>query len=305
MPGPGIDTRGAARRRLFDQPYLLLTITSLSFAGNTVFGRAIVGHVPPVTFAFVRWAGAFLILLPFAARHIARDWPTIRKHAGLLTVLALTGYSAYNTLAYYGLQYTSAINGALLASIAPLFVALWTFVLFGDRLTLRQAGGITVSLIGVVVIVSRGSPGVLMGIGLNRGDLWILAALVIYAYYTAAQRKRPQMHPLSFLAVGMGWGAVLLVPALIWELASGPAMTLDAVSIGGIVYVCLFPSLIGYLCLNHGLELIGANRAAPFLHLTPVFGSALAVLVLGERFALYHAAGYALAFTGVTLAARK
>ena len=130
---------------LFDQPYLLLALTSLFWAGNTILGRFIVGHVPPMTLAFIRWTGATVILLPFAMRHLARDWPVIRQHAGLMTLLALTGFSVYNTLSYYGLQYTTAINGLLLQSVAPLFVAMWTFALFGERLTLRQACGICVS----------------------------------------------------------------------------------------------------------------------------------------------------------------
>jgi drug/metabolite transporter (DMT)-like permease len=127
---------------IFDQPYLLLSLTSLFWAVNTVLGRFIVGHVPPVTLALVRWAGAFLILLPFAAPFLVRDWPLIRKHFWMMVVFAATGVSAYNTLAYWGLAYTSAINGLLLQSTGPLFVALWTFVLFRDRLTTRQAGGI-------------------------------------------------------------------------------------------------------------------------------------------------------------------
>ncbi len=290
---------------LFDQPYLLLSLTSLSWAGNTVLGRFVAGHVPPITLAFIRWGGAFLVLLPFAARHLVRDWPTIRKHAGLMTLLALTGFSAYNTMAYYGLQYTTAINGLLLQSVGPLFVAMWTFALFGDRLTLRQAGGICISLSGVLVIVCRGSLSVLLGIGFNRGDVWFLIALVIYGFYTAILRKRPVMHPFSFLAVGMGWGAVLLVPAVALEIASGRTIVLDAESVASFAYVCIFPSLLGYLFLNRGIELIGANRAAPFMHLVPVFGSVLAIMLLGERFELYHAIGYALVFAGITVATRK
>ena len=305
MPGASLEPRSRARRGLFDQPYLLLSLTSLFWAGNTVLGRFIAGHVPPVTLAFIRWGGAFLILLPFALPHLASDWPTIRKHAVLMTVLTLTGFSAYNTMAYYGLQYTTAINGLLLQSIGPLFVALWSFVLFGDRLTLRQAGGISVSLTGVLVIISHGSLAVLIGIGFNRGDVWFLIALLIYAYYTAALRKRPQMHPLSFLAVGMGWGAVLLIPALVIEIGSGRTMVFDAESVLSFAFICIFPSLLGYLFLNRGIELIGANRAAPFMHLVPVFGSVLAIVLLGEHFELYHAIGYALVFTGITVATRK
>jgi drug/metabolite transporter (DMT)-like permease len=305
MPGASLGPRSRARRGLFDQPYLLLSLTSLFWAGNTVLGRFIAGHVPPVTLAFIRWGGAFLILLPFALPHLASDWPTIRKHAVLMTVLTLTGFSAYNTMAYYGLQYTTAINGLLLQSIGPLFVALWSFVLFGDRLTLRQAGGISVSLTGVLVIISHGSLAVLIGIGFNRGDVWFLIALLIYAYYTAALRKRPPMHPLSFLAVGMGWGAVLLIPALVIEIGSGRTMVFDAESVLSFAFICIFPSLLGYLFLNRGIELIGANRAAPFMHLVPVFGSVLAIVLLGEHFELYHAIGYALVFTGITVATRK
>jgi drug/metabolite transporter (DMT)-like permease len=289
---------------LFEQPYLLLALTSLFWAANTILGRFIVGHVPPITLAFIRWGGAFMILLPFAARHLARDWPTIRKHAGVMTLLAFTGFSVYNTLAYYGLQFTTAINGLLLQSVAPLFVAMWTFVLFGDRLTLRQAGGICVSLTGVVVIVCHGSLAVLRALEFNRGDVCFVGALVVYGFYAAFLRRRPPMHPFSFLAAGMGGGAFFLIPAMVWELYSGRTVTLDAESLASFAFVCVFPSLLGYLFLNRGIELIGANRAAPFIHLVPVFGSVLAIVLLGEQFQLYHAVGYGLVFSGITVATK-
>src|ERR1700744_827229 len=176
---------GARKGNWFlDQPYLLLSLTSLFWAGNTILGRYVAGHIPPMTLAFVRWAGASLIVLPFAARHIAHDWPVLRKSWPMMLLISVTGFSVYNTMVYYGLQYTTAINGLLLQSIGPLFVAVWTFVLFGDRLTLRQACGICVSLSGVIVIVCHGDLNVLFGIGLNRGDMAFLVALVIYAFYT-------------------------------------------------------------------------------------------------------------------------
>lgn len=290
---------------LFNQPYLLLALTSLFWAGNTILGRFIVGHVPPMTLAFIRWSGATVILLPFAARYLARDWPLVRKHAGLMALLALTGFSVYNTLSYYGLQYTTAINGLLLQSVAPLFVAMWSFVIFRERLTMRQAGGICVSLCGVMVIVCHGSLAILLAIAFNRGDVSFLVALVVYGFYTAYLRKRPAIHPFSFLAVGMGGGAFFLIPAMVWELASGRTVALDAESFLSFAFVCIFPSLLGYLFLNRGIELIGANRAAPFIHLVPVFGSVLAIVLLGEQFRLYHAVGYGLVFTGITVATRR
>jgi drug/metabolite transporter (DMT)-like permease len=186
-----------------------------------------------------------------------------------------------------------------------LFVALWSFALFGDRLTLRQAGGICVSLSGVIVIICHGSLAILLGIAFNRGDVLFVIALVFYGFYTAMLRKRPPIHPLSFLAAGMGGGAVFLIPAVIMEIAAGRTMAFDAESILSFAFICIFPSLLGYLFLNRGIELIGANRAAPFIHLVPVFGSVLAIVLLGERFELYHAVGYGLVFTGITTATKK
>jgi drug/metabolite transporter (DMT)-like permease len=304
-PGANIDSPNRAGAWLFDQPYLLLSLTSLFWAGNIILGRFIAGHIPPITLSFIRWSGASLILLPFAARHLRHDWPAIRKQAGQLALLALTGFSAYNTMAYYGLQYTTAINGLLLQSVAPLFVALWSFALFRDRLTLRQACGIGISLTGVVVIICRGSLGVLLAIAFNQGDVWFVIALFIYGLYAAVLRLRPAIHPISFLAVGMGGGALWLLPAMILEIASGKTMAFDAESVASLVYVCIFPSLLGYLFLNRGIELVGANRAAPFIHLVPVFGSVLAIMLLGEHFELYHAVGYTLVFAGITTATRR
>jgi drug/metabolite transporter (DMT)-like permease len=297
--------RTRAGARLFREAYLLLSLTSLFWSGNVVIGRYIAGYIPPVTVSVIRWGGAFLILLPFAAPHLIRDWPLIRKHAGLLAVLALTGFSAYNTIAYYGLHFTTAINGLLLQSVTPLFVALWSFILFRDRLSLRQAAGICLSLAGVIVIICQGSVVILFAIAFNRGDLLFVIALLIYASYVATLRLRPVIHPLSFLAVGMGGGAVLLLPGMALEIAYRQAIVLDYVSAFSLLYLCIFPSILGYLGLNRGIELIGANRAAPFIHLVPVFGSVLAIVLLGERLQFFHVVGYMLVLAGITLATRR
>jgi drug/metabolite transporter (DMT)-like permease len=296
---------GARPFREAREAYLLLSLTSLFWSGNVVIGRYIAGYIPPITVSVIRWGGAFLLLLPLAIRPLLRDWPAIRKHKWLLGLLALTGFSAYNTMAYYGLHFTTAINGLLLQSVSPLFVALWSFVLFRDHLSVRQAAGICLSLAGVVVIVCRGSLEILVALAFNQGDLWFVIALLIYASYVATLRLRPAIHPLSFLAVGMGGGAVLLLPGMALEIAYGQPIVLDYFSAFSLVYLCVFPSLLGYLFLNRGIELIGANRAAPFIHLVPVFGSVLAIALLGEQLHLFHAVGYLLVLAGITLATRR
>ena len=156
---------------LYQQPYLLVCITYMAWALNIVLGRYVAGHFPPVALSFLRWGVAFLIVLPFAWPYLKRDWPVIRRRLPILTVLAITGTSAYNTMAYWGLQYTEAINALLTQSTAPLIIALWTFAMFGDRLTHRQIVGILISLAGVIVIICRGDIEVLRGVSFNRGDI--------------------------------------------------------------------------------------------------------------------------------------
>lgn len=296
---------GRAAGWLNHQPYILLSLTSLFWAGNIVIGRFASTHVPPVALTSFRWGLAFLILLPFSAPHLARDWPVIRRNIGILAIFAFTGNAAYHVLAYYGLHFTEAINVLLLQSTGPLQVALFSLILFGDRLSAGQAGGILISLAGVIIIICRGDIDYLLGIGFNRGDIAVLIALVFYSFYTALMPKRPATHPLSFLAVTMGSGTILLVPLLIMEMLSGQSIKLDGTTALTLAYVCVFPSLLGYMFLNRGIELIGANRSAPFLHLVPAFGSVLAILFLGERLQLFHAAGYMLVLAGVAIAAQR
>ena len=291
--------------RRLDHPYLLLALTSLFWAGNTIVGRAAVGLVPPATLTFFRWALAFLVLLPFALPHLRDDWPAIRRHLLVIALFALTGSAGYNVIAYLALHYTQAINSLLLQSVAPLFVALWSFALFRDRLSWMQAAGIAISMTGALIIICRGEVGVLTHLDFNIGDLMILVALVFYALYTALVRVRPAMHPISFLAATIGASAVLMVLPVGYELVNGYVPVLTTATFVALGYVAIFPSVLAYFCLNRGIELIGANRAAPFIHLMPVFGSILAIVFLGERPQPFHAIGYALVLAGVALAARK
>jgi drug/metabolite transporter (DMT)-like permease len=290
---------------LANQPYLLLSITALCWAGNAIVGRLAAGHIPPVTLSFLRWSLAFLIILPFAWKHLVRDWAAIRARLGIMVVLSVTGIGAFNTLQYWALEHTQALNTLLLQSAGPLFIAGWALVLLGSRLTLAQAGGIALSLAGVLVILLHGDLTTLKNIEFNRGDLIFILALVIFGLYSVLSLKRPRIHGLSFVGFTFGCGALSLVPLLIWELLTRPVMQLDTANLLSLFYVAVFPSTLAYLCFNRGVQLIGANRAAPFFHMVPVFGAAMAIVFLGERLQAFHVIGFALVLTGVFVASRK
>ena len=288
-----------------NQPYLLLSFTALFWAGNAIVGRLAAGHIPPVTLSFLRWGLAFLTILPFAASHLKRDWPLIRSRLGLMVVLSITGISAFNTLQYWALEHTQALNTLLLQSALPLFVAIWSLILLGVRLTLAQAFGVVLSLAGVLTILLHGNLTALAGITFNKGDIIFIVALVIFGFYSVLSLKRPAIHGLSFVAFTFGCGSACLIPLWIFELWSRPVMALDGPNLLTLFYVAIFPSTLAYLCFNRGVQLIGANRAAPFFHVVPVFGAVMAIAFLGERLQPFHVIGFALVLIGVYVAARK
>jgi drug/metabolite transporter (DMT)-like permease len=292
-------------RWLSNQPYLLLSLTSLFWAGNIVLARYVAGHVPPMTLSCIRWIGAFLMLLPFAWPHLKRDWPAMRARLPLMVLLSATGFAVNNALSYWALQYTQALNALLIQSSGPLFVALWSLALFGMRLTWAQLAGITISLAGVFTIILRGDPGALAGIQFNKGDVMFASAVLAFGLYSALMTRRPKTHPLSLISFTIGCGAVLLLPFSVWEYSTGDVLKFDLLTASTLVYVVIFPSTLAYLFFNRGITLIGPNRAAPFLHLVPVFGSAMAILLLGEQPRLYHLLGYVLVLAGVVIASRQ
>jgi len=290
---------------LANQPYLLLSITALCWAGNAIVGRMAAGHIAPVTLSFLRWSFAFLIILPFAWKHLVRDWAAIRSRLGIMILLSITGIGAFNTLQYWALEHTQALNTLLLQSAAPLVVAVWSLALLGVRLTLAQAAGVMLSMAGVLVILMHGDLTKLSNIEFNRGDLIFIVALVIFGLYSVLSLKRPNIHGLSFVAFTFGVGAACLIPLFIWELFTRPLMAIDTANLLTLFYVALFPSTLAYLCFNRGVQLIGANRAAPFFHVVPVFGTVMSIVFLGEHPQAFQFLGFALVLTGVFVASRK
>jgi len=290
---------------LNNQPYILLTLTSLFWAGNIVLARHVGDHVPPITLTTIRWFGVCLILLPFAWPHLKRDWKVLRAHLPLMLFLSAIGFAFNNAISYWAMQYTQALNALLIQSSGPLFVALWSLILFGVRLTGAQLAGITISLAGVLTIILRGDFAGLASISFNKGDVMFASSLVSFGLYSALMTRRPLTHPLSLISFTTCCGALMLVPFAVWEFSAGATLKFDFLTLATLGYVLIFPSTLAYTFFNRGLALIGPNRAAPFFHLVPVFGSAMAILLLGEQLRLFHLIGYALVLAGVIIASRR
>lgn len=289
-------------RSVWQSAWTLLILANLFWAGNIVLGRGVAGQVPPITLAWWRWTGAFVVAFTFAWPHLRRDFPILLRHWKLMLLLAATGIASYNTMSYIGLTSTTALNVLLLQSALPLIIIVWAFALFAERPSPRQAAGVAISLGGVAAIAAHGSLQALASLQLNRGDVWIMVAMAIYGVYAVMLRRRPAVHPLSFLVAAMGLGSCMILPFMLWELAQGATVEGGLPSWLAIAYTAIFPSFIAYLFFNRGVELVGSALAGQSMHLMPLFGSILAVLFLGEAFHPFHAAGIALIATGILLA---
>lgn len=288
----------------WSSPMLILTLAPVFWGGNVVVGRAAAGLVPPVALGGLRWLLAALVLLPFAWPHLKRDWPLMRASVPILVALGITGIGAYGTALYIGLTGTEALNALVINASAPILIAIFCVLFLGDRIGPVQIAGIAVSLLGVLLVVARGNPAALGVLKSGAGDLWIIAANILWAVYTGFLRKKPKIHPLSFACASFAIGGLVNVPFMMGEHVSGVVLQPTLATLLAVGYVTLFPSIGSYILFNRGVELIGGPRAGAFMHLVPFFGAIMSIIFLGERLQWFHLAGFALILTGVWLASR-
>jgi drug/metabolite transporter (DMT)-like permease len=291
----------SARLSPWNAAPVLLTLSVLFWAGNSIAGRAMADAISPLALSFWRWTIALLLVTPFAWRGLRTDAPELLRRWKTVLALALTGVTSFGVLLYFGLHTTTALNSILLQSAISPLVMLLAWLVFGERTGRGEIAGVALSLLGVVAVITQGRPWDLAHIGLNPGDGLILVGDGFYAVYSLLLRRRPPVAPLSLLWATFALSAALLAPAWLADLAINPAPALTAEAAVGIAYVAIFPSFLAYLFYNRGVDLIGAPRASQFMHLQPVFGALLAVLLLGETFHGFHAAGLMLIAAGIGL----
>lgn len=283
------------------QPYALLVLAPLCWAGNVVVARGIVDTYPPVGLAFWRWGLAAMVLLPFAWKKATQEWRTVLTHWKVMVLLSITGISVFNTLLYASVQTTTAINAALIQTVMPAVIIIFSLLIFKEKISIVQTIGVAVSMAGALVVIMRGQLSNALRLAFVQGDLLMFLAIFFYALYSVFLKKRPAMHPISFLFYIMVMGSLGLLPVYIWERIGSEPSGLDATFLFSILYFALFPSLVAYFCWNKGVALIGPNRAGLFINLVPVFASFMAVIWLQETLEWYHLGGLLLVITGMAL----
>ena len=287
---------------MWSNAYILLSFAALFWAGNSIVGRAARELTPPASLAFWRWSLALMLLLPLAWPHLKRDWPTLKANWPIISLLGTIGIGAFNTLLYTGLQSTTALNALLLQAAQPALILIMGAVLMKEHVSARQIGGVIISLAGVLTIISQGDATALVSLNLNQGDAIIAFAVLLWSIYAVMLRRRPSVHPLSFLAATLMVGIIVISPFYAADIASGRYIVSSRESYLAIGYVAIFPSFFAYLFFNRGVELIGSAASGQYMNILPVMGAGLAMLFLGERLFVFHIIGVALILAGIFFA---
>jgi drug/metabolite transporter (DMT)-like permease len=294
---------GSRSESPFISPYVLLVLPPLFWATNAIVGRwAPELGIQPIQLAFWRWILAFLILLPFAARSLIDDWDLIRRRWLLILVLGVLSAGAYNTLLYMALATSTAINVTLLGASLPIVMAVIARFWLGERLKPRQVGGILLSALGVVLVVSRGELGVLMRFQLHDGDLLMFAATLCWAVYSVLLRRHPTgLKPFSMLAAQIGAGLMVLTPIFLLNASGGASFPVTPVTLGVLAYTAICPAILAFYFWNRGIAAVGPSIAGVYVNLVPILTAFMAVGLLGEDFAWYHFLGLMLIMGGICI----
>lgn len=283
--------------------FALLVLANLLWSGNWVIGRAVRDAFDPIALNFWRWLVAALVMAPFGLRDALVNRGVIRRHIGLFALLAATGVVAFQSLVYLGLRTTTTINAVLINAAGPLFMLICSWLLERDKPSARQIGGMLISFAGVLIVVSRGSLQTLLSLEFHRGDAWILIAMPMWGVYSVLLKRTPaELRGIAFAFSIAAIGVAMLFPLYVIDAWGEPFHHPSAAQVGAILYIAIAASVLAFLAWNRGVALVGANAAGFTLPLLPAFGTALAILFLGEALQGFHAAGFFIIVAGVVLA---
>lgn len=279
--------------------WLLLFFCNLFWAGNYVFGKYVITMLSPLWLTFARWALALIVLIPLAHLMEKPDWRQVGKQWLPLAVLGLTGVIGYNMFLYSALVYTSATNAALVTALNPGVIVLFSFFLLREKITRVQAAGFVLSLVGVMVVLTRGELMQIFAAEYNRGDLLTLGAVLVWTLYSIIGRRLKGVKPITATAASTVLAVLIMLP---FAIAQGVDFTaMDALGITGFFYIVVFPSIFSFVFWNMAVRELGANKAGITLNLIPVITAVISV-ILGEGITAAQIWGGLLVITGVVLA---
>ena len=287
--------------------YIFLILATLFWSGNFIVGKAAsLYEIPPFTLNFYRWTFAWLILAPFTLKEILSKKKYILNDIKLILILGITSITIFNSIVYYSLNFTQVISGVLMISTIPVMIIFFCWLLKIEKTNFYQILGVVFSLFGVLLIVTKANLEILLSLNFNKGDIWMVVAMLSWAMYSALLRKKKfNLSQLSLLQTIISAGLILLLPAYLIEMLMGYRLNVNLPFVLTLSYVVIFPGLASFIFWIKGISIIGSNRSGIVLHLMPIFSTILAILIFKEKFMTFHLIGSIFIITGIVLSSKK
>jgi len=287
--------------------YFILILTTIFWSGNFIVGKAAsMFQIPPFSLNFYRWFFAGLILLPFTYKEIINNKKYILDNLGFFIILGITSITIFNSIVYYSLYYTQVISGILMISTIPVWIIFISSILNIEKTNIFQILGVILSLIGVIFIITKADLDLIKNLDFNKGDLSMVVAMFSWAIYSALLKsKKYEISQVSLLEVVIICGLIFLIPIYFIEMNMGNPIILGKPFYLILTYVVIFPGLAAFFFWIKGISIIGANRAGIFLHLMPIMGAVMAMLIFDEKFMYYHFLGAIFIVAGITISNKK
>ena len=285
----------------------MLVCATLFWAGNFMVGKlAYLENIPPMSLVFFRWSLVWIILLPFTYKEIIKNKIVILDNLPLLFFLALTSVGLFNSFTYLALVHTQVINASLFNTAIPVSIILVCFLLKIEKTNIFQISGLIISVLGILAIITRLDLDILLSLNFNKGDLFMIVAIIAWGIYSAYLRKQTfNVSLLTLVHIICTFGLIFLLPLFILDLAQGRTVEISSNLFYILIYIAIFPSIGSYYCWAGAVSIIGANRAGIFLSLIPLFSTILAILLFNEKFLFFHLIGSVLIILGLFLSNKK
>jgi drug/metabolite transporter (DMT)-like permease len=287
--------------------YSMLTLCAFFWSGNFIVGKfATLYQVPPLTLNFLRWLIVWIILIPFTFKDIFSNIKIIKEKFYSILLMSITSISIFNSVVYYSLNFTQVLNGALMISTIPVLIIFISFIFRVEKINLNQVMGLILSITGVVIIITQLEFSRLIHLDLNKGDLWLLVAMLSWAIYsTMLKTHKTGLNYITFISVIVTLGLIFLFPQFLFEFNNQELIKFNFAFFLIISYVVLFAGLGAYIFWNKAVLIVGPSRAGIFLHLMPVFSSFMAIFLLNEKFMNFHIFGAIAIVLGIYLSSKK
>jgi drug/metabolite transporter (DMT)-like permease len=287
--------------------YLMLILCAFFWSGNFIVGKfSTLYEIPPLTLNFFRWLIVWIILIPFTFMDILKNIKIIKKNFYPILLMSITSISVFNSVVYYSLNFTQVLNGALMISIIPVLIVFISYIFNTEKINFFQIFGLLLSITGVATIVTRLDFAKLINLDINKGDLWLLVAMLSWAIYSTMLRThKTGLKYLSFMSVIVSIGLIFLFPQFLFELNNHQVIKFNIPFILITSYVVLFAGLGSYILWNKAVVIVGPNKAGIFLHLMPVFTSFMAIFLLNEKLMNFHIIGASIIIIGIYLSSKN